>query len=148
MHSESRTSHSPSRVPPHGPLRWFLTHCDSGQTYAISASEQWGVPTLTAPTVVGYRFAGWSGDGPCVGSEPVLALTGLTSDVRCTATYVARRKVTGLAVGPEPAPAIIATSPDVFAVCAGNVCEVDAGGTVQLLAPSVHSYRVAEWSGE
>ena len=27
-------------MPPHGPLRWFLAHCDSGQTYAISGSEQ------------------------------------------------------------------------------------------------------------
>ena len=40
MHSVSYTSHRPSRVPPHGPLRWFFAHCDSGQTYAISGSEQ------------------------------------------------------------------------------------------------------------
>ena len=40
MHSVSYTSQRPSRVPPHGPLRWFFAHCDSGQTYAISGSEQ------------------------------------------------------------------------------------------------------------
>ena len=27
-------------MPPHGPLRWFFAHIDSGQTYAISGSEQ------------------------------------------------------------------------------------------------------------
>jgi len=40
MHSVSYTSQSPSRVPPHGPFRWFFAHIDSGQTYAISGSEQ------------------------------------------------------------------------------------------------------------
>ena len=40
MHSKSCTSHFPSRVPPHGPLRWFLAHCDSGQRNVMSGSEQ------------------------------------------------------------------------------------------------------------
>ena len=40
MHSKSWTSHFPSRVPPQGPLRWFLAHWDSGQRKAMSGSEQ------------------------------------------------------------------------------------------------------------
>jgi len=32
MQGLAGTSHSPASEPPHGPSRWFLTHCDSGQT--------------------------------------------------------------------------------------------------------------------
>src|SRR5579863_1969168 len=34
------TSQRPWRVPPQGPLRWFLAHCDSGHRNAMSGSEQ------------------------------------------------------------------------------------------------------------
>ena len=40
MQSLPGTSHSPSWVPPHGPLRWFFAHWLSGQRYAMSGSEQ------------------------------------------------------------------------------------------------------------
>ena len=50
--------------------------------------------TLTASANSGYRFTGWTGDGPCAGTASTLVLSELASNVTCTARFVARHVVT------------------------------------------------------
>jgi hypothetical protein len=107
-----------------------------------------GEVTLTAPSIEGHRFAGWSGSAGCTGNELTIVLANVQGDLTCTATYAARRSVRGEAEGATPVPTLAATSASAFAICEGAVCEVDVGSEVELSAPTVSGYRVASWSGE
>jgi hypothetical protein len=106
-----------------------------------------GQVTLTAPSVAGHRFAGWSGSAGCTGTTESVVLDDVQSDLICTATYVPRRTVSGMAEGATPQPTLAASSSDGFATCEGAGCEVDVGSAVELRAPTVPGYRLASWSG-
>ena len=105
--------------------------------------------TLVAPQVDGYRFRGWTGDAPCLGADPTLLIQDVTQNVLCTADYVRRFQVLGVADSPDGqlANAIAAQSPNLFSVCSGASCVVDQGEDVTLLAGTVAGYRFSAWAG-
>lgn len=108
-----------------------------------------GTPiTLSAPELAGFRFTGWSGDEPCRGNEPRLTLTSVDADTACVASYVARFRVRASSEGVPAESAPSAVSDSEAARCEGGSCEVDEGGVVTLLAPSVDGFRFVGWSGE
>jgi hypothetical protein len=116
--------------------------CDGG----ACTVDQGGQVTLAAPLDPAYRFAGWSGSEGCVGAAPVLAFEGVSANIACVANYTARYVVTGNATGATAT--LSATSLDAFASCTGASCEVDAGSSVLLSAPTVAGYRFVGFSGE
>lgn len=103
---------------------------------------------LVAPPQPGYRFLSWSGDPACVGTQPSLTLVTLERDTACVANYVPRHEVRAASEGAAPSPVISVLSEDAGASCANGRCEIDRGGSVTLLAPTVSGYRLAGWSGD
>ena len=115
--------------------------CDGAQCVISPGSTV----TLTAPTVAGYRLAGWSGGTGCTGAANPLVLSSVTSSVACVATFVERFTVTGLVSGVDGAMVAASSAPP--SSCALNVCSVDAGADVTLTAPDVAGYRMTGWVG-
>jgi hypothetical protein len=101
---------------------------------------------LTAPEISGYRFRGWTGDAPCLSTELVVQVDGVSTNVVCTADYVPRYEVKGLSEGTDAT--IASASENLFSVCDGPTCTVDRGESVTLLAGSVEGFRLKEWTGE
>lgn len=99
---------------------------------------------LQAPEVPGFRFRGWSGDGPCTGSDPTLRLANVDGSLHCMAEYVLRFPVSGRADG---APAQIVIASDPTAHCREGVCEVDQGASATVTASSVPGFRLRGFSG-
>lgn len=114
-----------------------------GQVCAIDSGN--GV-ALVAPLIDEYRFRGWTGDTPCLGTELTVELEAVTTNVVCTADYVARFDVSGESEGAD-AP-ISATSENLFSGCDGAHCTVDTGESVTLHAGTVEGYRLKNWSGD
>ena len=69
-----------------------------------------------------------------------------TTNVLCTADYVARFDVTGESEGAKAS--ISAVSENLFSSCDGAHCNVDSGESVTLQAGTVDGYRLKSWSGE
>src|SRR5688572_4566325 len=109
---------------------------------AMCTVDKGGNVTLTASTVAGSRFTGWSGTG-CAGSAPVLSLTGVTAALTCTATYVPGLAVIGSVVGATGTIEARSTSPG--ASCSAGGCTLDPGGTVTLTAPAIAGHRFTGW---
>ncbi len=104
-----------------------------------------GSVTLTAPSIDGSRFTGWSGAG-CGGTSPVLQLTNVTSSITCTATYADGLAVLASVVGASGAVAATSTTPG--AVCQPGGCTLGSGGNVTLTAPEIEDFRFTGWSGD
>lgn len=104
--------------------------------------------TLRAAPVPSSRFAGFHGDPACRSDEPTFTVRDLQQPLTCIASYRPRQRVEGLAQGAEPVPTLLASSADTHASCQGAACEVDRGGSVTLLAPSVDGYRLRGWLGD
>jgi hypothetical protein len=113
-----------------------------GQVCAIDSGNS---VTLTAPLIDKYRFRGWTGDTPCLGTELAIQLDDVTTNVLCTADYVARFDVSGESEG--AAASISATSENLFSGCDGAHCDVDSGESVTLHAGTVDGYRLKNWTG-
>ena len=114
----------------------------------LCAVEPGAAVTLTAPAVQGFRFTGWSGDANCSSNNAQVSIANVTSNVSCTANYVARYAVTGASAGATTPLPISAMSADAFASCMGATCEVDDGGSVKLIAPTVSGLRLSGWDGD
>jgi len=112
----------------------------------VCAIDEGNSVTMVAPEIEKYRFRGWTGDAPCLGTELTIQIDGVTTNVLCTADYVARFDVTGESEG-APA-AISAVSANLFSSCDGAHCNVDSGESVTLQAGTVEGYRLKNWSGE
>lgn len=123
-------------------------HVGTCQATSCSADEG-AAATFTAPTVDGYRFAGWSGDPGCTGSADALRVV-IAAATACQANYVVRDlavSVTGTLVGGTGEINASSTSPG--AMCNGARCSVTAGGAVTLTAPDLTpGARFLGWSGD
>lgn len=109
--------------------------------------DEEGSVILAAPDLDGFRFAGWSGDAPCVGTSLTLEITPVSDNVSCTANYVARFTALGIAAGTPTNPAPLASSESEFALCMEGRCEVDEGSTVVIRAQTVPGYRFTGFTG-
>jgi hypothetical protein len=107
--------------------------------------DRGGSVTLTAPTIAGSRFTGWTGTG-CSGSTPVLSLTSVAAPLTCTATYAPGIAVIGSVVGATGT--VAATSTSSGATCSNGGCSVDVGASVTLTAPTITGHRFTGWSGD
>jgi hypothetical protein len=118
---------------------------DAGATCAGNSCtiDEGGSVTLTAPTIAGSRFTGWSGAG-CSGQSPVLVLANVTASVTCTATYEPGIAVIGSVVGATGT--VTATSPG--GTCSNGGCSVSPGADVTLTAPEIAGHRFTGWSGD
>ncbi|MEO6598280.1 MAG: hypothetical protein ABIQ16_00300, partial [Polyangiaceae bacterium] len=94
----------------------------------------------------GFRFTGWSGDAVCTGTTNPLVVAHVEGDIACVANYKARFTVTGLLAAGLTG-AVEASSANVDADCAGNLCTLDAGTTATLKAPTIAGSRLTSWSG-
>jgi hypothetical protein len=121
---------------------------DCGTVCALSTPA--GTPvTLSAQPDSGFTFNAW--DGGCSGSVPSCTLT-LQADTTVTATFgpavPSSYVVSGIARGGPAATSATATSSTAGAICSGNNCRVEAGGSVVLTAPEVTNYLFDGWTGD
>ncbi|HEX5659609.1 MAG TPA: hypothetical protein VFX59_20575 [Polyangiales bacterium] len=102
--------------------------------------------TLVAQANADFRFTGWTGGGPCTGVELSLVVPNVRSSVSCTANFVERIDVSGVAA-PAAAGRVQASQLSLNAVCSANKCTVDAGSDVTLNAIASPGYTFVSWSG-
>jgi Divergent InlB B-repeat domain len=102
--------------------------------------------TLTAAAASSYRFTGWTGGGPCQGLLERLELPNVRSSVTCTANFVLRVRVSGVA-SPREAASVAATQLSLGGDCTGNACTVDAGSDVTLRATANDGWQFVNWTG-
>lgn len=121
---------------------WEGAQCD-GPLCGIDAGQ---TVVLTAPDVEGFRFRGWIGDPACLGNEPQITLANVTSNLSCTADYVARFTVRGASEGADAQ--VAASADNLFSACEGDHCVIDGGETVTLIASTVDGYRLSGWTGD
>src|SRR5262249_50985133 len=102
--------------------------------------------TLTAPTIAGARFTGWTGHGGCTGTDATLVLANVQASKSCTAQYVARRTFSVAVEGGAPG-TVTVTSTAPFADCSATTCTVDVSShvTVQQIAPD--GFQFQGWIG-
>lgn len=105
-----------------------------------------GSVTLTAPSLPGRTFLGWSGDEGCSGSAATLTLANVTSSKNCFASFAPRYAVVGRAL-PAAGGSTRASSPSATASCADNRCELDSGSAAALQSSSNPGFRFSGWSG-
>ncbi len=104
--------------------------------------------TLTAQSIVGYAFAGFSGDDACANySGGALLLEDVERDISCVATYVALPPGSVNIVGNiSGAPGAISAAPE--PPCASGSCVITEGSDVTLTAPDLApNYRFLGWRG-
>jgi hypothetical protein len=109
-----------------------------------------GEVVLTAPTIDGTRFLGWSGDPGCAGTSPMLDLKDVRTTTSCVAGYVARYtvSVSQAANGTATAAADAASCAGKLCTCSGGTtCTVDQGATVNVVATPATGYHFTSWSG-
>jgi hypothetical protein len=102
--------------------------------------------TLVAKTNPDFRLTGWTGGGPCSGFGETLALPNVRNSVTCTANFVARIDVSGVAA-PAAGGKVTASQLSFTSACSANKCTVDAGSDVSLNAVANPGYTFVNWTG-
>lgn len=116
--------------------------------------DQGTTVTLMAPERDGFRLVGFDGAGCEDRAGYRLTVMPTQADVTCVARYVESLTVRGQLQGIDPALVeqgsivVTASSPAKDAVCEGQLCAVDPGQIVTLVAPSVPGYRFRGWVGD
>lgn len=105
-----------------------------------------GAVTLTAPSLPGRAFRGWSGDRGCTGTALTITLSDVTESKDCRATFAPRYRASGRAL-PLAGGRVEASATAGNPRCSGAGCEVDEGATVQLTATAEPNYRFTGWTG-
>jgi len=116
--------------------------CEAGRC----AIDVGGQATLTAPTLPGRTFLGWSGGFGCIGTSPTLVFPSVTSSTSCNADFAPLRRVEG-AVVPVAAGSVVASATAPTVRCAGASCEFEGTADVVLRVSGLPGYRFAGWSG-
>jgi hypothetical protein len=110
--------------------------------------------TLTAPQRDGFRLGAFEGEGCDPAEGYRTTVTPLDNDVTCSATYIESLTVRGELQGVDAADAeatgarIVASSPAPSALCEAELCAIDPGESVVLLAPEIAGYRFRGWIGD
>jgi hypothetical protein len=105
--------------------------------------------TLSATSVTGYTFTGWTGDPECTSSAQTITLSGVQSSKTCFANYGTVRLTVAGNAEPAAGGAVRVTSSDATASCAAGDarCTVDYGGSASVAAAARTGYTFGSWSG-
>ncbi len=130
-----------------GTLTATSTGANNRCTGTSCVVDEGSTVTLSARANTDYRFTGWTGGGPCSGLNTTLMVGNVQSSVTCSASFVLRVDVSGVA-SPSAGGSVVATQAlSLNAACTGNRCTVDAGSNVTLRATANAGYEFVSWSG-
>jgi uncharacterized repeat protein (TIGR02543 family) len=108
--------------------------------------DEGGTVTLLAPSVAGYRFKNWTGQGCEKASGGSVTVSNATGELTCTANYVEGVSVVGSVLNAEGT--VDARSAMPGAECEAGRCAIERGGSVTLTAPMLEDYTFVAWEGD